>query len=341
MPSDETMTFARFMELCLYDPEEGYYRRGSKVFGPRGDYYTSPYTHPLFAQILGDALAGYLSRLEVEGTLDLIELGCGEGILGKAVLDRLERQHPRIFERVRYRGVEFGEAGLPERIHGVVFSNELFDALPVHRVRVSDSELKEIFVRLGEPITELEGELSDPRILEYMRLGFPRWREGCVYEANLRMVEFLEELDRRLQRGFVLTLDYGFEAPEYEAMDRKNGTLLCYHRHRVHSNPYVNLGRQDLTSHVNFRVFRETAARLGWTNRPLRSQRRFLMKWGLEARLLEEERMGLLQAERVEDRLGIRTLLAPGGISDTLKVQVQAVRLSTAGGSGRLGSSRI
>ena len=339
MSSAETMTFARFMELCLYDPEAGYYRRGSKVFGPRGDFYTSSYTHPLFARILGDALAGYLSCLGADGPLDLIELGAGEGILGKGVLDRLEDRHPGIFARVRYRGVEYGDSGLPERIRGAVFSNELFDALPVHRVRVSESELKEIFVRLGEPIAEVEGELSDPRIPEYMRLGFPRWREGYVYEANLRMVEVLEDLDRRIQRGFVLTLDYGFETSEYEAMDRRDGTLLCYHRHRVHSDPYVNLGRQDLTSHVNFRVFRKTAARLGWTNRPLTSQRRFLMRWGLEARLLEEERRGLLRAERVQDRLGLKTLLAPGGISDTLKVQVQAVRLPAAGGS--LGGSRI
>ncbi len=334
MSPGATMTFARFMELCLYDPEEGYYRRGSKVFGPRGDYYTSPYTHPLFAQILGDALAGYLSRLDADGPLDLIELGAGEGILGKSVLRRLESRHPRIFARVRFRGLEIGDSCLPERIHGVVFSNELFDALPVHRVRVSQSKLKEIFVRLDEPITEVEGEISDPRILEYMRLGFPRWREGGVYEANLRMLEILEDLDRRFRRGFVLTLDYGFEAPEYEAMDRRDGTLLCYHRHRIHSDPYVNLGRQDLTTHVNFRVFRETARRLGWTNRPLRNQRHFLMKWGLESRLLEEERMGILQPERLEDRLGIKSLLAPGGISDTLKVQVQAVRLSADGGSG-------
>ena len=332
MSSGETMTFARFMELCLYDPEEGYYRRGVKVFGPGGDYYTSPCTHPLFAEILGDALAWYLSRLGGDGPLDLIELGSGEGILGKGVLARLESQHPGIFARVRYRGVEIGDVPLPERIHGVVFSNELFDALPVHRVRISRSELKEVYVRLEEPIAEVEGELSDPRLAEYMRLGFPRWREGFVYEANLRMVEILEDLDRRFQRGFVLTLDYGFEAAEYEAMDRRDGTLVCYHRHRVHSDPYVNLGRQDLTCHVNFRVFRETARRLGWTNLPLRSQRRFLMKWGLEARLLEEERRGLLQAARLEDRLGIRTLLAPGGISDTLKVQVQAVRLRAADG---------
>ena len=337
MSSGETMTFARFMELCLYDPEAGYYRRGSRVFGPRGDYYTSPYTHPLFARILGDALAGYLSRLDTDGPLDLIELGAGEGILGKGVLERLENRHPRIFERVRYRGTEIGDSCLPERIRGVVFSNELFDALPVHRVRVSQSKLKEIFVRLGEPITEVEGELSDPRILEYMRVGFPRWREGGVYEANLRMLEILEDLDRRFRRGFVLTLDYGFEAPEYEAMDRRDGTLLCYHRHRVHSDPYVNLGRQDLTTHVNFRVFREAARRLGWTNRPLRNQRQFLMKWGLEARLLEEERMGILEPERLEDRLGVKALLAPGGISDTLKVQVQAVRLPAAGGPGSPG----
>lgn len=340
MSSGKTMTFARFMELCLYDSEEGYYRRGAKVFGPGGDFYTSPYTHPLFAEILGDALAWHLSCLDGDRALDLIELGAGEGILAKGVLARLENRHPRIFARVRYRGREIGDTGLPDRIHGVVFSNELFDALPVHRVRVSQSELKEIYVRLGEPITEMEGELSDPGILDYMRLGFTRWQEGHVYEANLRMVEILEDLDRRFRRGFVLTLDYGFEAPEYEAMDRREGTLLCYRRHRVHSEPYVNLGRQDLTTHVNFRVFRETARRLGWTNGPLRSQRQFLMKWGLENRLLEEERTGILRAEGLEDRLGIKALLAPGGISDTLKVQVQAIRLPAADESS-FGPTRI
>jgi SAM-dependent MidA family methyltransferase len=319
------MTFARFMELCLYDPEQGYYRRESKIFGPEGDFYTSPCTHPVFARILGDALASYLSCIGGAETLDLVEMGAGEGTLGEGVVARLQDRHPRIFERIRYRAQEVGDTNLPDRIQGVVFSNELFDALPVHRIRVSRSELKEIYVRLDDPITEVEGDLSNPRILDYMRLGFPQWREGYVYEANLRMVEILEDLNRRFVQGFVLTLDYGFEAPEYEAMDRRDGTLLCYHRHRVHSDAYVNLGRQDLTSHVNFRVFRETAAGLGWTNRPLRSQREFLTRWGLEARLLEEEKMGFLEPSRLKDRLGLKTLLTPGGISDTLKVQVQEV----------------
>ena len=326
MHSDQVITFARFMELCLYDPSEGYYTRGGTVFGPKGDFYTSPYTHSLFSRILGDALAFYLASIGEEHPLDLIELGSGEGRLSSGVLESLQKNHPGVFGRIRYRAHEVGNTCFPDQIRGVVFSNEFFDALPVHRVRFSSPELREIYVRGGASITEEEGQLSDPRILDYMRRGFSHWHEGCAYEVNLRMVEVLEDLGHRLKQGFVVTLDYGFESQEYEAMERRDGTLMCYRHHQAHSDPYTNMGRQDLTSHVNFQVFRETARYLGWINEPLMSQRSFLTKWGLEDRLLEEEAQGVLTPERLQDRLRLKTLLVPGGISDTIKVQVQEIR---------------
>jgi len=112
-------------------------------------------------------------------------------------------------------------------------------------------------------------------------------------------------------------------------VDRTHGTLLCYHRHQVTPNPYINMGRQDITSHVNFEVMVNTGASLGWTSEPLRTQRHFLFDWGLEQRLLEEEAQGLLNPERAEERLGLKTLLAPDGISDTMKVLVQQVGMSS------------
>lgn len=313
------------MDFCLYDPRQGYYTTKETIFGPQGDYYTSPYTHRLFAHSLVSAFVHYFELLDRPRPFHLVELGVGEGFLGRDILESLKDGYPEIFDRVEYVPVEVG-VDLPERIRGVVFSNEFFDALPVHRVRVRGSELKEIYVAVDDGISEVEGEISDPLILEYMRTGFKEWREGSEYEVNLRMVEVLKDLDRRIDSGVVLTVDYGYDWEEYDSTDRINGTLLCYHRHEVIPDPYLNPGRQDITSHVHYEVMEQTGSQLGWKGEPLRTQRQFLLDWGLEERLMEEEAQGLLNSQRMEERLGLKTLLAPDGISDMMKVLVQHVR---------------
>ncbi len=321
------------MDYCLYDPLSGYYTTKSKVFGPEGDFYTSPYTHPLFAEVLGDALATYLAAAGGEAELHLVELGSGEGILGGGVLSRLENHHPHIFARLKYLPVEVGDSQLPRVFRGVVFSNEFFDALPVHRVRVVGGELREVYVRFEDQVEEEEGELSDPRILEYMRSGFAEWKEGYDYEVNLRMVETLEDLDRRIESGFLLTIDYGFKWEDYNAAERRGGTLMCYHRHRAHPDPYINIGQQDVTAHVNFEVLGRTGDRLGWHRSDLKSQRQFLREWGLEERLTEKENREVPKAAQLEELVGLKRLLFPGGVSDVMKVLVQSVRAD----SGQLG----
>lgn len=314
------------MDFCLYDPAQGYYTTKKKIFGPEGDYYTSPYTHPLFAHSLADAFASYFELLGRPQPFDLVELGAGEGILSKDILAHLEIAHPIVFDQVRYQAVEIHRPSLPSKIRGVVFSNEFFDALPVHRVRVRGSELREIYVQFNQQISEQEGEISDPRILDYMKLGFRRWKDNYQYEVNLRLVETLEKLEESFESGFLLTADFGYEWKEYEAIDPSCGTLMCYHRHQTSLDPYVNIGEQDMTAHVNFDVMSKVGSRLGWRNQPLKTQRIFMMEWGLKERLLEEEQRGLLNPGRLGDRLQIKTLLQPGGISDTMKVLVQVIR---------------
>ena len=318
------------MEYCLYDPLCGYYTTKPKVFGPEGDFYTSPYTHPLFAEVLGDALGSYLAALGGEAELHLVELGSGEGILGRGVLSRLENHHQEIFERLKYLPVEVGRSQLPQEFRGVVFSNEFFDALPVHRVRVIGGELREVYVRFDPEVEEVEGELSDPRILEYMRTGFAEWNEGYDYEVNLSMVETLEDLDRHFESGFLVTIDYGYQWKDYAAVERTGGTLMCYHRHTAHPDPYINIGQQDITAHVSFEVLRKTGERLGWRGSDLKSQRQFLGEWGLEARLMEKENREVLEAAQLEELLGLKRLLLPG-VSDVMKVLVQSVRTDSGG----------
>ncbi len=325
--ASEAVPFARFMQWCLYDPEIGYYRSGRKIFGRQGDFYTSPYTHPFFSQIVAGFVAERLEKLG-PGPLHLVEPGAGEQVLGRAVVRRLEAERPDLARRVRYHPVEIDSPELPSRIRGVVFSNEFFDALPVHRVRVRGAALKEILVAFHDGrFVEIEAELSDPRVEEFLRAGFQRLEEGFVYEANLRAWEFLEELDRKIEAATVLTIDYGFTAREYLARARPEGTLLCYRKHQAHDDPYRDIGRQDLTCHVNFEALTARARALGWRNHPLRSQRDFLMERGLADLLREEEDRGWFDSARLEDRLGLRQLLEPGGVSDVMKVLVQEVRL--------------
>ncbi len=321
------------MEKCLYDPEFGYYRRGWQVVGRSGDYITSPHIHRLFAELLVTAFCSYDLRLGRPDPFHLVELGAGEGVLAKDLLQTLEQEHPDLHRRTSYVAVEVASGELPTAFHGVVFSNEFFDALPVHRVRVASSGLVEIYVvSEGDRFREVEGELSDPRIRSFMELGFPCWREGWCYEVNLRMLEVLADLDQHLAKGAVITIDYGFDRAEYDAVERSEGTLLCYFRHQVRADPYRRVGEQDMTAHVNFEVMKRFGEARNWKNLPLKTQRKFLVDWGLEEKLLEEESRGLLATDRLEDRLAMKTLLIPGGISDTLKVQIQEVRMPEQGG---------
>ncbi len=314
------------MQWCLYDPEIGYYRRQG-VFGREGDFFTSPYTHRLFAEVLATFAARSLESLG-RGDLQIVELGAGEGLLGRQIFSALRERWDPLASRLEYVAVDLDGPDLPASIRGLVLSNEFFDALPIHRVRVRDSRLREIYVAFRDgQFVEVEGDLSDPRIETFMRVGFPVLREGAAYEVNLSMLDWLEKLDARIDQAVVLTLDYGHGWPAYNARPRPEGTLLCYRKQRAHANPYVDIGRQDITSHLCFPAFLEKTRLLGWKDLPLQTQREFLMAQGLGRLLVAEENRGLFNMDRLEDRLGLKRLLEPGGVSDSLSALVHRVRM--------------
>lgn len=324
----QPITFAEYMERCLYDPDQGYYTSGRQVFGPTGDFYTSAHTHPLFGEILADAFVDLLRNLD-GGPFQLVELGPGDKRLARSIRSYLERTHPSVAMNLEYVPVDVGDV-LPGQIRGIVFSNEFFDALPVHRVRVRNRRLRELYVQADEAgyISETEGPVSDNRIPAYLKMGFGRRREGWEYEANLRLIECLDELNRRIRQAYVFTIDYGFLREEYERFDRAAGTLLSYSRHQVVDNPYLKPGEQDLTAHVNFTVLIETGRAMGWVNHGLKSQRRFMEDNGLAQRLTgAEPRFQELNADRAQELLQLKRLLEPGGVSDVMRVLVQEVRV--------------
>ena len=328
LPLKDPVTFERFMEYCLYHPREGYYRRDpSQIFGRSGDYMTSPHTHELFAHCLADYFHTWFLRLNKPAPFHVCELGAGEGRLAEQILSYLANALPGLSEVIDYVEIDLDRGDLSEEMTGIVFSNEFFDALPVHRVCLSGGELKELYVvQEGQEFRETSGPLSDLRIEAYVEEAFRELRENWIYEVNLRMLNVLADLDLRIKQGALLTIDYGYTEREYQATRRPAGTLACYRNHQVSYNPYDHPGEQDMTCHVHWGMLMQAGRALGWKDQELMTQRDFLMGTGLAERLIQEETAGLFATDRLSARLEMKKLLYPGGISDTLKVLVQEVR---------------
>ncbi|HET9851239.1 MAG TPA: SAM-dependent methyltransferase [Candidatus Limnocylindrales bacterium] len=303
---DGPMTFARFMELALYDPERGYYtRRDAPDRGPgrTGDFLTAPESHPIFGEVIARHLDAVWATLGRPARFVLREHGAGSGALAAGILGGLRRSGSPLGGAIRYQPIEASPARLealglrlaaegleaplepatdqPEA--GAILANELLDALPVHRVEGGpDGELLERFVRLGAggAFEEAPGEASRPALAERLEAEGIRLEPGQVAEVCLALDGWVARAAAPLERGELLLIDYGHPADELYRPDR-GSTLRAYHRHRVHADPFVAIGRQDLTAHVDLTALQRaaTAAGLGPLGRT--TQARFLADLGV------------------------------------------------------------
>jgi SAM-dependent MidA family methyltransferase len=263
------ITFERFMELALYHPQHGYYTAARSESAPyqstvgravparhprigqHGDYFTSVSVGSLFGRILA-------TQFRKWNATEVLEFGGHRGQLRDDILAAAPE--------LRYRIVEIGDP-LPDRIAGVVFSNEFLDALPVHRI----CGAQEVYVT--ENFAEELGPLSDPRL--------PRLPDGYRNEINLRALDWLDGVVRRLTKSaYIVTIDYGFECAEYFAPHHKDGHLQCYHRHTKNDNPYQHIGEQDITAHVEFTSLIERGEQLGLQTVLFTDQAHFLIEAG-------------------------------------------------------------
>lgn len=296
------ITFRRFMALALYHPQEGYYRR-RPAHGARGDYLTSAELHPLFGALLRRQLRELWTLLGEPPTFSVMEMGAGSGALARAIL--AAGPSDAFAAALRYEIVEpapqlrgaqtatlgalagsvvWHEAldGLTPRPFVCLLSNELPDSFPVHRVTVKDGELRELFVaeRDGQ-FVETPGAPSTSALANYFaRLGLLPG-EGCTAEVNLDALRWIGNVARVIERGFALTLDYGYSAARLYAPWRRQGTLLCYSQHSVGDDPYVRVGRQDLTSHVDFTSLVRAGEEAGLHLLGFTTQQRFLSALGI------------------------------------------------------------
>ena len=338
------ITFAEFMEIALYAPEVGYYTAtqsgpghddgAARATGPARDYYTAPQVHAVFGAYLARHAARIWRDLGEPERFDIVEMGAGRGILAWDILRGLRRTAPDCWERAHYHLVERGPGprgaqrqalanaaahpivtsqALTTPVTGVLLSNELLDALPAHRVRVRNGALQEIYVTLRDGrLREETGAPSCPELTAYVeRLGWPP--EGWRGEICLAAVTWLERVARLLERGAVITIDYGATWDELRGPRYADGTLACYHRHRVSKNPYARAGAQDITAHVNFSALMDAGTRAGLRMASYQSQAEYLTGLGIGAELAALARQPVT-AETQRAKRAITDLIWPDGL---------------------------
>ena len=345
------ITFADFMGACLYEPGLGYYTSPGRKVGAEGDFYTSITVHAAFGRVIAREIAQMWRSMEKPGEFTLVECGAGNGRLACDIMDFLAEREPEMYRGLRLVLVE-KEPSLesaqremlaahisrlewlsPEEFasgrftfSGCLYSNELIDALPVHRVLMTPDGLRELYVTMNEgEFVEEVGELSTPAIAEHLKKIAIELHTGQQAEVNLNGPEWLSAVSKSLQRGFVLTVDYGFPAEELYTPLRKTGTLLCYYRHQTEENPYIRLGLQDITAHVDFTSLMKRGEELGMQNAWFGEQYRFLMSAGIIEEIEELERSSISDEEKLRLRLTLKKLILPqGGMGDTFRVLVQS-----------------
>jgi len=353
------ITFADYMRECLYHPVHGYYSKAeSRRFA---DYYTSVDVHPIFARLLARQFAEMWKSLGRPEEFALVEAGAGVGRFAAQVLDFCETTLPDFYGALRYVAVERSafrreQATMQSRRHaaaghftaspevpariaaGCIFSNELVDALPVHRVVMDGGTLKEILVGFRDgQFVDILGPLSTCAITEYFAAQNITLREGQHAEAGLEACDWIGEIGRRLARGYVLTIDYGHPAGDLFDDHHMRGTLLAYQNHRVSEDFYASPGEQDLTAHVNFTALESWGGRFGLETAGFTSQTAFLLALGQANEFADLYDEGQSEAERTKARLQLKTLIHPEGMGERFQVLVQRKGVSASPLTGLAG----
>jgi SAM-dependent MidA family methyltransferase len=244
------MPFKQFMEAALYHPEFGYYRQKRDPFGAAGDFYTAEQIQPAFGILIAQRIRMLRQCMGDPDDFTVVEMGAGRGEMAEA------------FSEFRYIPLELGSGGLPERIRGVIFSNEFFDALPVHAAILRDGCAKELRVTIDrDAFTWVEAGPPPDEVECYRKKYLGALSDGQIFEVNLEALASLERIAGALENGYVLTIDYGYTAAELQRFPR--GTLLSYRRHQAMDDVLKDPGEQDITAHVCFTALEQYGKQIG------------------------------------------------------------------------------
>jgi SAM-dependent MidA family methyltransferase len=337
--------FSRYMGLCLYDSELGYYSRNAEQFGKAGDFYTSSDVHAVFGRLLARQFEEMWRALDSPASLELIELGPGRGLFAQDVLGWSEKKLPDFFGSLRYVLVESSPAlaerikttlrrhldsdkaeltpvsspheRLPRDTPTIIFANEFFDALPVEiispkgslRIDGCDGHFIESWVP------------SSPEELEFLDRYSVHPEPDERIEVSLAAQQCMDRLAAGIERGFIIAIDYGYTREEQLA-GRHRGTLKAIRQHSASANPYEAPGEQDITADVNFTALAAAAQKHGMQTHKLVTQSQFLMGIGEANQFADAFEECRLPQERAKVALQLKHLVTPAGMGESFHVLV-------------------
>ena len=334
------INFAQLMDAALYTPGLGYYSGGAKKFGLSGDFVTAPEISPLFAKTIARQVQQVLGALQTQNKkADILELGAGTGRFAKDLLMEMARNEQlptryMILEVSAYlREVQQAnlKAALPDNLmnrvvwldalpdcfDGLIFANEVLDALPVHIFKAITGGLSEMGVAFEDTrLAWQEKPASSLALKDFV--AELKLMDGYTSEVCLASTALVASLAGILQSGMLLMIDYGFSRTEYYHPQRNQGTLMCHYRHRAHGDPFVYLGLQDITAHVDFTRIAEAGVANGLELIGFVTQAQFLINAGIT------ELLQSIPAEDSANYLPIvasaQKLLSPAEMGDLFKV---------------------
>ncbi len=340
------ISFARYMELCLYASGLGYYQGGMHKLGRGGDFTTAPEISPLFGRCIAQQIREILEHL---GSGDILEFGAGTGQLAIDILLSLEQSStlpthyyiielsadlqqrqkilinqsiPHLADKVIWLTC------LPTEFSGVIIANEVLDAMPVAKFRYQQHQHYECavqgqvnaWVECTQPLSaaELEQQLDQLEI---------RFTEGYTSEVNCVLPGWLASLSQLLTQGLILLIDYGFPQHEYYHPQRSMGTLMCHYQHLAHDNYFWWPGLQDITAHVNFTAVAQSAYEQGLMLAGYTSQAHFLYSCGLE-KMTSSVTSSVMKQYQISQQ--IKKLILPTEMGELFKVMALCKNFSQA-----------
>lgn len=342
------ISFREWMQAALYDKREGYYCRSDlDRQGRSGDYRTAPETSPLFAATFARYFAKLFTELGSPSSWTILEVGPGSGEFAHGVLSGLKSSYPDVFRATRYAIDELSPAcrtrlalGLSEfsdrvaflpvrqiaepTANLIIFSNELIDAFPVHRVTSHHGRLRELCVGLNK--TDFSWVECDPNegVIEYCQSQGLNPAENQIVEINLDAQDFLLRAASMIETGFLITVDYGAERNELlNDPHRYKGTLRAFHRHQMIDDVLAKPGEHDLTTTIDWTQIKEAGERVGLETVRHESLNRFLLDEGLLAEIARLAGNLQSDAHALHLSAGAREMIMPHGMAASFQILVQ------------------
>lgn len=334
-----SISFADYMQLCLYQPGLGYYSAGSYKFGSGGDFITAPLVSSLFSRALAHHIADVFDQLTDK---NVVEFGAGTGVMAADILVELQslNQLPQYYyiieasadlqkrqeETIKSAIPELLDkvvwlADLPSNFEGVMLANEVCDAMPVHRLHFVNGDIREQHIGVADnQLQWCEQAISNHELKQRAKEISPLIGEADYYtEINLVAPGWINTLSASLKRGAIFIIDYGYTQSLYYQPERAQGTLMCYYQHQAHDNPLFLPGLQDITAHVDFTALAQAALASAMNVSGFHAQADFLIAGNI-AELHQSQLVDLDEWQQQQQVMALKRLLMPDQMGESFKV---------------------